>query len=99
MNGKITREQLNPGLNSELDEINTQLSENTQQVSDLDTKKADKVPGKGLSTNDYTDNEKSQVATNKNDIDTQKTRIDLLVQTPNSSFYQKKVQVERQVHY
>ena len=46
----------------------TQLGTNTSDISDLKSDKVDKVEGKGLSTNDFTNEEKSQIATNKSDI-------------------------------
>lgn len=46
----------------------TQLGTNTSDISDLKSGKVDKVEGKGLSTNDFTNEEKSQITTNKNDI-------------------------------
>ena len=48
------------------------------KISDVNNEldnKVDKVAGKGLSTNDYTNTEKAQVATNKSDISTVKTDI------------------------
>lgn len=77
-------------ISNQLNNISSQMSENTQQIAN----KVDKVIGKGLSTNDYDDTEKSKVAliTNKADIvdlNTQRTRIDNLVATSSGSFYQK----------
>ena len=40
-----------------------------ERMSAVETGKVDKVNGKGLSTNDYSDAEKQQVATNKSDIE------------------------------
>lgn len=54
------------------DEVNTLISSEAKTRGDADTtlqnnidKKVDKVDGKGLSTNDYDNTEKAQVATNK----------------------------------
>lgn len=49
-------------------------SEQTTQNTNI-ANKVDKVTGKGLSTNDYDNTEKAQVATNKNDIVTIKTQV------------------------
>lgn len=100
--GKLaTQDDLISEVNSTIEhsDFSTQLSQKAKQ-SDLDTtntnvaNKVDKVTGKGLSTNDYDNNAVAQVAliTNKAntvDLNTQKARIDTLVATANSSFYQK----------
>lgn len=51
-------------------DANTENIETLQSdVSDLDENKVDKVAGKGLSTNDYTDEDKAQLETNTSDIE------------------------------
>lgn len=55
-----------------LDEITSSKISNWNTV----TNKVDKEEGKGLSSNDYTDEEKAQVATNKNDITSLKTDVE-----------------------
>ncbi|WP_394870577.1 SGNH/GDSL hydrolase family protein [Clostridium butyricum] len=64
------------------------------QLNDMENNKVDKVTGKGLSTNDYDNTEKAEVAKVKNkaevaDLNTQKSRIDNLVATSGGSFYEK----------
>lgn len=50
-------------------EINSQLDSTIQQVNEVNTNKVDKVNGKGLTTNDYDNTEKSEVAKVKNKAD------------------------------
>lgn len=54
------------------------ISSNTVQgaINELDTKKVDKVTGKGLSTNDYTTEEKSKVANLPDDTNAQLAEIE-----------------------
>lgn len=52
----------------ELYELITEHQDVTDALEAAITNKVDKVDGKGLSTNDYTNEEKAQMAANKNDI-------------------------------
>lgn len=68
-------------INNDIDTLNTQMSDIVQQDLPL---KVDKVTGKGLSTNDYDNTEKAEVAKVKNkaeqsSLDIEKARIDNLV--------------------
>ena len=45
-----------------LNAIQDEIIHNADDISDLDTNKVDKIEGKGLSTNDYTDAEKNKLA-------------------------------------
>jgi hypothetical protein len=53
---------------NELAEAIEEHQDVTDMLNDAIIKKVDKVDGKGLSTNDYTNEEKAQMAANKNDI-------------------------------
>ena len=62
-----------------LDELSKAIAEHQEVTDALDaaiTNKVDKVEGKGLSTNDYTDEEKAKVATNTSDIEANSGRLD-----------------------
>ena len=70
----------NPSTNTNAFDIERALNENWDKVDTYAgntnttlSNKVDKVTGKGLSTNDYTNAEKQQVATNKTDISNIKT--------------------------
>ena len=57
--------------------LQVQINEDKSNISALQSSKVDKIEGKSLSTNDYTDDEKAQVATNKSDISTlQSSKVD-----------------------
>ena len=53
-----------------MDSLPSDYTTTVAQVAQLQSGKVDKVSGKGLSTNDYTNTDKSQVAQNKADIAT-----------------------------
>ena len=67
--------------------IRTQINEHTQELTIIENTlngKVDNIPGKGLSTNDYTDNERNQLQVNTDDIDELKidvTRLNSTVAT------------------
>ena len=52
-----------------------QIATNTANISNLDTNKVDKVAGKSLSTNDFTDEYKTQIGTNSSDISDLQTQV------------------------
>lgn len=64
-----------------LNGINSSLEDTTAQVVVLNTNKVDKIIGKGLSTNDYTNNEKSNVSLipNKADVTYVDTKVSQIV--------------------
>ena len=66
MNLRATIIEQVKGLDAYYEKTNT----NTQDISNLKTNKVDKVPGKGLSTEDYTTEEKSKLAGLSNYDDT-----------------------------
>ena len=66
MNLRATIIEQIKGLDTYYEKTNT----NTQDISNLKTNKVDKVPGKGLSTEDYTTEEKSKLAGLSNYDDT-----------------------------
>jgi hypothetical protein len=63
-------------LRNKIDVIDTQMAENAQDILELETNKVDKVTGKGLSTNDYDNTEKAEVA--KVALKADKTYVDTL---------------------
>lgn len=52
--------QINEAL-EEVEEYNDRITTNTNNIDDLDNNKVDKIEGKGLSSNDYTNEEKTKL--------------------------------------
>lgn len=52
-----------------------QIDTNTANISNLNTNKVDKVAGKSLSTNDFTNEYKTQIGTNSSDISDLQTQV------------------------
>lgn len=74
--------------------LTNSIAQINSSLSDIPNQYVAKVTGKSLSTNDYDNTEKAEVAKLKNkaeiiDLNTQKARIDTLVATSSGSFYQK----------
>ena len=72
-------------------DVKAQLNQHTQDITVIENTlngKVDRIPGKGLSENDYTDSEKNQLQVNTEDIDDLKidvTRLQSSDETQNDS--------------
>lgn len=55
--------EMEASLNNSIDSLNSTVESAQSSISELETTKVDKIDGKGLSANDYTDEDKAKVAT------------------------------------
>ena len=74
---KIINGSIKPAINSEpvtpsdKEQMQQAIQNNIVRINELDDTKVDKIEGKGLSTNDYTDEEKTKLASLENYDDTE----------------------------
>ena len=64
-------ENTEPITPTDKEQMQSQISQNTSDITNLQNNKVDKVQGKGLSTNDYTNEEKNKLASLENYDDTE----------------------------